>query len=238
MFEKRLNSKFYLSPKTCKAVYTLEDYKALPLEQREIYGLYKIPFGLAIDLKKFSMDKKSEWDLFYDYIRQEYPIQWFFRHWITSWDNPMYAFLKLRYMRYLDAKYAVKRFITPLFPLWRKSCQRHEYKDICSLVVDSNFALILDFWHQEVSRNTINWNSDPSHKTFYKELKNVVKYIETDRKTLEAKSDNALSLATKKPRTLTYQQRYGKHLALEEKIRIKDTEILTWFVENRNYFWT
>jgi len=237
MHIKGLNSKFYLPINSCNKVSTTEDYKALPREQREKNGFYLIPFGLQIKFNDLGT-KESEWDLFYKFIRQKYPIQWFFRHWLTSWDNPAYAFIKLRYMRYLDVKYAVKRFIKPLHPRWRNSCPRHVWKDISSVVVDSNFGLILDFWHEEVSQNTINWNSDPSHKTFYKELKAAVKYIEVTRKALEEKLDNALTVATKKSRKLSYQQRYKKHNELEESIRIKDTKILTWFIENRNYFWT
>lgn len=234
--KKRLNSKFFLPKDICNSVYKFEDYKALPKEQREKHGLYLMPFGLQIDLKEFGVKRKTEWDLFYDYIRQEYPIQWFFRYWITSWNNPVYRVLKIIYMNYQDIKYTIKRFIKPFFPRWRASCKRHQYTDITELSVKSNFALILDYWHEEVSKDLVNWNADSHSKQFYKELKSAVKYIENDRKTLEDRADKELSKATK--RKGTYEVRYKKYNQLEEDIKNKDTETLIWFINNRNYFWT
>jgi hypothetical protein len=234
---KGLNSMFYLSPEMCRQVSTTEEYKALPKEQREKNGWYLIPFGLAVNLSDMKNKKrKSEWDLFYDYVRQEYPIQWFFRYWITSWDNPLYSVYKLNKMRYDEFYYTVRRYFKPYFPRWRASCKRHQYTDIVELSIKSNFALILDYWHEEVARDTVNWNADGHHKQFYKELKAAVKYIEVDRKKLEDKADKELTKATK--RAGTYEVKYKKHNQIEETINNKDTEILHWFIDNRNYFWT
>lgn len=237
MFKKRLfNSKFML-PREAGNIFTTEDYKALPKEKRERNGWYLLPYGLQVnlgDLKK----KESEWDKFYSFIRQEYLFQWFFRHWLTSWDNPVYAFLKLQYMKYQEVKYTVKRYFNPYFPRWRKSCRRHEYKDIVGLVVDSNFALILDFWYEEVAKDLVNWQSDSGHKRFYKELKTNVKYIEEGRKKLQDKADEELSKATNNKKKLSYDEKYKKYNKLEQQISDNDTKVLVWFIQNRHFFWT
>jgi len=235
MFKKSFKSKYYL-PNPIR-ISTAEEYKALPQADRERNGLYLMPFGLAIDISTMGKGN-SEWDKFYAFIRQEYPVQYFFRHWLTSWDNPIYAFLKLRYMKYEDVKYSTKRFFNPLFPRWRKSCKRHEYMDVCTLVTKSNFALILDFWYEEVVDGFVNWHSQPSHKQFYNEIKAHVKYIEEGRKKLEDKSDIELTKATKKSKKLSYGERYGKHNKIEEQIKTLDTAVLVWLANNRDFLWT
>jgi len=234
-FNKRLFDSKYMLPRDVGNVFTTEDYKALPKEKRERNGFYLVPFGLQINIGELR-SKKTEWDRFYDYIRQEYPLQWFARYWLTSWNNPVYAFLKLRYMKFQEVKYTIKRFVKPYFPRWRKSCRRQDYKDICSLIVDSNFALILDFWYEEVINGNVNWESDIEHKTFYNELKKAVKYIEIDRKNLSDKADEELTKATK--RKGSYEQKYGKLNKIEADIKTKDTEVLIWFVNNRDFFWS
>ncbi len=229
-------SKFML-PQEAGNVYTVEDYKALPKEKRELNGWYLVPFSLQInigDLKK----KESEWDKFYAFVRQEYFFQWVFRYWLTSWDNPVYAFYRLNKMRFDEKYYAVKRWFKPFFPRWRASCKRHQYTDIVQLSVSSNFALIQDYWHEEVAKDTINWNADGHHKQFYKELKAAIKYIEIDRKKLEEKADNALTTATLTKRKGTFQERYGKHNKLEQEIKDRDTDVIVWFIQNRDFFWT
>ena len=220
-------------------VSTVKEYIELPQALRESkYGFYLIPFALQFTIDGFFPGRVTEWDKFYSYVKTEYPFQWFFRHYLTSWDNPIAKHLKLIGMRLSDTKYRAKRFIKPLFPRWRKSCQRHEYTDIQELVVNSNLALILDFWYQEVVDGCVNWTSDENHRTFYKELKDNVKYIETGKKILEEKSSKELSIASKKKGKKSYEERYGKYNKLEQELRDNDTHILSWFIENRGYFWT
>ena len=220
-------------------VHTVKDYIELPRALRETnYGFYLVPFALAFNIDGFYPDRVTEWDKFYNYIKTEYPIQWFFRHYLTSWDNPITRQLKLIGMRLSDVKYGIKRFVKPLFPRWRKSCSRHEYTDVQELIVSSNFALILDFWYEEVLDSTVEWDSNDEHKQFYEELSTHVKYIETGKKALEDKSSKELSIASKKKGKKSYEERYGKYNKLEQELRNNDTHILSWFIENRRYFWT
>ena len=180
----------------------------------------------------------SEWDSFYAYIKQNYPIQWFFRYYLTSWDNPIYKFIKLKVMKLNELKYATKRFFSPLCPRWRKSFPRYEYRDVCSVIENSNFALILDFWYEDVLNGFTNWNSSstPHVKKFYKELEKAIKYIEVGRKELQQKLDEALDESSKK-KAKPYNVRYGKYNKLEQKLKDSDTTILVWAMTNRHFFW-
>jgi len=218
------------------SVSTVKEYIELPKVLRESkHGLYLVPVALAFNFSS----RVSEWDLFYNLVKKEYPIQWFFRRWVFSLDNPVYKVHNILKHHYLNNKYAVKRFFKPLFPRWRKSCSRHCYTDIKELVVASNFALILDFWHEEISKDIVNWNADETHKTFYKELKSAVKYIEEGRQKLQDKADKELEKASNiKKKNLSYQERYGKYNAAEQLMEDQDTHILSWFIKNRCYFWT
>jgi len=217
-------------------IYTVEDYIGIPKVQRESkYGMYLEPHALIFNFSS----RVSEWDKFYEFIKKEYPIQWFFRRWIFSLDNPVYKVHNLLKHHYLNHKYAVKRFFKPLFPRWRKCYSRYRYTDIKELVITSNFALILDFWYEEISKDIVNWNANKTHKTFYKELKAVVKYIEEGRQKLQYKADKELEKASNiKKKGLSYQVRYGKYNAAEKLIEDQDTHILSWFIENRGHFWT
>jgi hypothetical protein len=114
---------------------------------------------------------------------------------------------------------------------------RHKYIDVCEALKRVNFALILDFWHDEMSSGTVDWEDNAKHKNFYKRVEALVKYIEVERPALEKKADDALTLATNK-KTGTYEQRYSKYNAIEAKIAQKDTDLLVWAMQNREMFWT
>jgi len=230
MFAK---SKLYLKD---YSVSTVQDYIALPKSEREYKGLYLVPRALAVKYLG-NPGSFSEWDLFYSYVRQNYPIQWFFRHYLTSWDNPVYKFVKLKVMHFQDFKHATKRFFKPLCPRWRNSFRRHEYLDISSIIEKSNFALILDFWYEDVENGFTDWNSTPALKKFYKELQKAVKYIENDRKIIEQQIDDALSESVKNRKAKSFTTRYKKLTKLEEKLKDSDTHVLTWLITNRYFFW-
>jgi len=226
-------------------VHSVQDYFELPKSERERFGLYRKPFALPCEwlenrrgakIGKIKPEKQgwASWGL---EIRRRYPVQWFLREWCISWENPVYAFLKTLYFNYIEKKYAVKRYINPFYPRFRKSVPRHQYSDVCEVLRKANFALLLDFWYDEMTDSCVNWEDTPKLKSFFKQVKNAVKYIELERPALEKKADDLLTAATKK-RTGTFEQRYGKHDALEKKIAEKDTQLLVWMMQNREMFWT
>ena len=214
-----------------------EEYFSLPKTQREHNGFYRVPFALPSEL--FDPTAKG-WDYFYTEIRKQYPIQYFFRQWLFSTDNPLYCFLKLYILWPLrDFKYATKRWFSPLYPRWRASLPRHEYSDISELVVTSNFALIQDFYWEEMVDGFIDWEGDDSHKEFHKQIKSYIHWIEKELPDLE----ETYSKELKKASSFTgeyaeYDVKYKEVICLEKEKEDKTTEILTWFITNRGFFWT
>jgi hypothetical protein len=224
-------------------VKTVDEYFSKSKKEREWYGLYKPPISLPFDFFGRKETKEKGWADFYKQIKQEYPIQYFFRYWIFSYSNPAYALVKTKlYWPLRDLKWAVRNYIKPCHPRWRKVLPRHEWGDITDLVVTSNFALISDFFHEEVSQGHVNWESDKTHKKFYKELKQVIEWIEINRPKHLQKIEIALDEATKKPvekkGVFNYEATYSKHNKLEKELFDTDTKTINWFVKNREFFWT
>jgi hypothetical protein len=221
-------------------VSSVDEYFALPRSARELYGLYRKPFALPMDRASFLAEdgsKQKGWNTWGKEIKRIYPVQWFLREWCFSWDNPVYSFFKGLYFDYREKKSAVKRFINPYYPRFRESMPRHQYTDVSEALRKVNFALLLDFWYDEIVDGCVDWNNTPNHKNFFKALKNAVKYIEKDRPKLQARADSELTIATKKKKG-SFQERYGKHDAIEKKIADKDTELLIWAMREREMFWT
>jgi hypothetical protein len=221
-------------------VSSVDEYFALPKSARELYGLYRKPFALPIDRPSFLVGNKSKqkgWNAWEKEIKRLYPVQWFVREWCFSWENPVYSFFKGLYFDYREKKYAVKRFIKPFYPRFRKSMPRHQYTDVSEALRKVNFALLLDFWYDEMVDGIVDWNDNNAHKDFFKRVKAAVKYIELERPALEKKSDATLTSATDKKKG-TYEQRYAKHNAIEAKIAQKDTDLLVWMMQQREMFWT
>ena len=221
-------------------VSSVDEYFALPKSGRELYGLYRKPFALPMDRPSFlggGTSKQKGWNVWEKEIKRLYPLQWFVREWCFSWENPVYSFFKGFYFDYREKKYAIKRFIKPFYPRFRKSMPRHKYTDVCEAFRKVNFALLLDFWYDEMVDGIVNWNDNPLHKAFFNRVKAAVRYIEVERPALEKKSDTALTVATKKKKG-TFNERYAKHDAIEQKIKQKDTDLLVWMMQNREMFWT
>lgn len=226
-------------------VNSVDEYFDLPKRERERWGLYRRPFALPcewLETRKgakigFVKPEKKGWKSWELEIKRRYPIQWFLRDWCFSWENPVYSFLKSLYFDYREKKYAVKRFLNPFYPRFRKSMPRHQYSDVSEALRKVNFALLLDFWHDEILNGCVDWNDNEAHKTFFKKIKAAVKYIEVERPKLEERADKALTVATKK-RKGTFEERYGKHDAIEKEIARKDTDLLVWMMQEREMFWT
>lgn len=226
-------------------VHGVDEYFDLPKAQRERWGLYRKPFALPCEWLQTRVGSKTSapkaekkgWKSWESEIKRRYPVQWFVREWCFSWDNPVYAFFKGLYFDYVEKKYAIKRFIKPFYPRFHKSVPRHTYCDISEALRKVNFALVLDFWYEEMVDGIVDWNDNAKHKAFFKKVKAAVKYIEVERPALEKKSDTALTIATDK-KNGTYEERYKKHHAIEDKITQKDTQLLVWMMQERGMFWT
>jgi hypothetical protein len=226
-------------------VSSIDEYFSKVKKEREFFGLYKVPRVLPLDLNFFIKSKKDEkgWTFFYTKIKKQYPVQWFFRHWLFSYDNPVYVFFKKWSYMLFDLKWKFKNYLKPNYPRWRSSLKRHEYKDICNLIEDSNFNLILDFYYEEVVDGWVDWQADEVHKKFYVELLENIRWIEEEKPRKEKEYDKALSYATENhiidnEGKLDYTATYKHVHAIEDSIKNKTTEILKWLCENRHFFWT
>jgi hypothetical protein len=215
-------------------VNSVDAYFALPKSEREFYKLYKTPYALPSEF--FDKTEKG-WESFYKEIRKKYPLQWFIREWCFSYDNPIYAVAKRIQHKIHDAEYAFKNFISPSYPRWRKTLPRHKYNDICTVVVESNFNLILDFYYAEIEAGYTDWNAQENTKKFFEELTSTVKWIEKDRIQLDKELNDELMNSCKNKMEKNYDKKYAQYDILQKSIKDKETEILKWFIDNRDFFW-
>jgi len=216
-------------------VHTVEDYFNLPKKERSWMGLYLKPMSLRCSGHIFDSNEGgytfnflSEWDNFSQMIRKEYPIQGYFREWFFTVDNPVYFFIWKIWDNAKDLYYNLKRLIWPVAPRFRKVAPRWRYDDVCEIIREVNFALILDFWHEEVVDGCVDWTSDEYHKKFYDWLKSSVEYIETGRKTLLDELNASYDLPDK----------YATTNRLEDVLRVKDEAILIQMMKYRERFWS
>lgn len=215
--------------------HTVQEYFALPKDKREKWGIYLTPVALPAD---FISEEEIGWNAWRDQIRKEYPIQGWLREWFWSFDNPLYKFIQLRIMKLSDIRYAIKRFLKPQGKRWRACWPRHEWRDICTVIVDSNFALIQDFWYDEVQANIVNWESDEPHKQFYEWIKDAMFWIEGAKIQAEKELDEAQNRAFEGRKNKNYHDRYKEVDRLEKYIEETDTKILTEMMKYRGFFWT
>lgn len=224
-------------------VRTAEQFFSLPKSEREFFGFYKVPYSLPSNIFGSSFNELG-WEYYWQEIKNEYPFQYFFRHYLPSLDNPLvFAWHKWIFWPFREFRIAFSLFLKPVCPRWRKVLPRHQYNDVTNLVVKANLAMILDFYHEEVVDGFVDWQGDEVHKKFHKELTKHVEWIEKTSKEWDVKLGELLDEASKNPKcdkkgNFLYKATYGKYNTLEEKVKNKETEILNWFVENREFFWT
>jgi len=210
-------------------VNSAAEYFLLPKSERtNKFGFYKVPCFLPWTYNNPESDEG--WDAFKREIRKQFPIQWFFRDWLLSLDNPViFWYYKFIGWPLRDFKWALRLFCKPLFPRWRKALPRHQYMDICELVVLANFALIQDFFYEEADKGIVDWNATPAHKKFFRELKKAIRWIEVERPKMNELESEELTKATEnkvfKNKRLDYHKTYKNHDKIVNKIKNKDTAI-------------
>jgi hypothetical protein len=224
-------------------VQSVDEYFALPKNEREWFGLYRRPLALPIDGFFSSNPDTKGWASWKKLIKKNYPIQAYIREVLLSYDNPVYSFLCLKKRQLSDLRWNINRLIRPLHPRIHKAYRRYEVKDVSSAIIDVNLALILDFWHEEVTNSIVSWIHDKQHKDFYNQIKKAVKYIEVERPALQERADKELTKATYSRKSNkggkdSYVNTYAKHDLLEKKIEERDTATVLWAINNRGFFWT
>lgn len=205
--------------------YSAEAYFALPLCKREKYGIYQKPAYLI----------SGDWAIFEKRIREEYPIQGWLREWAFTYHNPVYATIIRGYWALREFNWAIRRFIKPVFPRYRKVSPRWKYIDGCELIPNTLFAIVLDFWHIEVkASNSIEWGF---HKEFYTWLKECVAFIEVDSVKMQNEIDalyKTVDYDNKKQRVSVYK----KIDRIEARLEKTKSMHLKKIIEYRGLFWT
>lgn len=215
----------------CKGV---DDYFELPKSKREKFGIYLTPYALPSEI----LDKeKKGWSSWSKIIRKKYPVQGWIREWFFSYDNPLYRFIRITSMKFNSFYYNIKRFFKPCSPRFFKSWRRWEYMDKVEAIQIVNFAMIQDFWHDEINRDYVDWESDTAHKIFYEWIKSAISWIEVERQICENRLSEAYNIAHKK-NTKNYYEKYSEVHEIEKLIDEKDEQILIDMIKYRKFFWT
>ncbi len=223
------------NPKKHAQVHDLKEYFKLPKEQREKFGFWYLkPYALP-GLFNDEEDKTIGWAAFSREIRKQYPVQGWFREWCFDFDNPVYAFCSIKQARLKDNWYTFKCFFNPKHKMIRKAIPR-TWRDISTLIVDVNFAMIHDFFHNEATNGYVDWQSQDLHKKFYIWLVAAVKYIDIDRKNLIKQREAAYPENV--DHKMSYEELYKDVIRLEAELEAADEKILKEMIEFRKYFWT
>jgi hypothetical protein len=210
-------------------VRTFKDYVDLPAKERTSkYGMYLVPVALPHD----------DWDEFNKFVSKEFPWQYFFRHWLTSFDNPAYAFYSINRRRIQEFYFDVRAFISPRHKRFRKAYPRHAYLDLDSIIVKSLFGLILDFWYDEsMIDDSYPEELDEKQREIYNWLKYAVYYIEGIH---PKKHEEIKYLYELRGQLKDFEAKVkvtNKINGVKDEIRDEETKILTKFIEYRGSLW-
>ena len=221
------------------SVSSVEEYFALPSKEREWNGLYMLPYALPSEL----FGQFPGWETFYQKIKTLYPIQYFFRNWLFTIDNPIIlGYYKFVAWPLFEFNRKIRWIFSPRFPRWRKLLLNHTNFDVTELAVETNFALIRDFYWEEVVDGVVDWNDNEEHKQFYDELVSAVNWIEKERANLSNQIREAYAKSSqvrvKTNERFDYYATYDEPIRLEKLKNDKEEEILRWLITNRQYFWT
>jgi hypothetical protein len=222
----------------CIQVNSIEEYFALPKKERTWYGLYMSPRSLPF---VWEDGGGFGWDKFYQELKKEFPVQYFFRYWLTSFDNPItHSIYQYLIWPYQNFKNAWRNFWNPCCPRWRKVLPKTQYSDVSNLIVDSNLALLRDFYYEEVLISKIDWDSTEELKTFRNDIEKHIYWLDEESKKNDEEISNLIQEAYtggKTPKS-KFQTLTKKIHDLENKKEKNIDKILKWMITNREHFWT
>jgi hypothetical protein len=182
---------------------------------------YETPRSLSFD----------DWENWRVNVRQQYPVQYFFREEVNIYFSIMWRRIK-------DFKYNIKCFFFPKHQEIRKAIPR-TWMDLCDLVVDLNFAMILSF-KKEADESLVDWDGTPQHREFKNWLDSSAHWITVGKPNCKSQAD---SLYPPHPLTdlqkgKSYEELYGELNKMEKLISETDSNILKQMIDYREYMWT
>ena len=241
---------------------SLQEYIDLPKSVRERKILFvtfyrnpiALPFGREfmsnlLDNEGKEICREKGWTEFYQFIKKEYPIQYFVRESIPS------AFYSMRnkigWWKIKDFYYNNIRTIFHPFNNNSRKIIGRSWKDFQTSIIEVNFAIVNDLVSQEYrdinslyadyltiipgNSNSETQNSfDQDWFNFRSQLFNCWKYINEKRPKLVADIEDSYP---KDDQVGTIEQLYGKQNMLEKQLEEQDTLWLQWIINNRQYFW-
>jgi hypothetical protein len=144
-----------------------------------------------------------------------------------------------------EFKDGVRRFFKPNLPRTHKAFPRYKWHEVDDAIEKIGFAIILDFWFEQVVNGCVSWDTSSELKNCYKWMESAVFYIQTTRPQLQKQLDNAITEAVKDfslTKPLKKNTKSEKALKLSNKLEAKidklDTHHLYSLVRYRGYMWT
>ena len=214
--------------KHCVMVYTVDEYKAMPLQSRELVVWYW-PFPLYI--KPYALrageDLIGEWTKFYAYIKKEYPVQYFFRETVNDFFNNI-----LFYFKRIKSK--MRRYIKHPRKEMRDKVFTRTSGDLDSIIVEFCLQCVIEYVDREKCFDNIVFDSSNELKTFAAQLKECHAYATKGRQEILEETDRAWDSIPDNSNS----NKYNKITELEAKLEEADTQVCEWVVKNRRQLWT
>jgi len=170
---------------------------------------------------------------------------WGVRDWLRyfapkpfSYIGDLFAWAFPRYREtFLDK---VSFFFKPRHRWIKKHIQYNRWCDKVELIPKFLFGCVIHYVDEEKCFERIDWDSDPEHKKFAKELKKCYEYAKNGRDDLEKQIDKAypkIGNLEEKPDLRSYKEKYAEVHRLEAEIDKLDKRYMTWIVANKDFMW-
>lgn len=186
--------------------WSCESWLAKPLDQREWYGFYLRPLALEWD----------DWPVFEDYLKETYPVQYFFRNGYNTIVSKCKKMYNCLYVFYLCVCH-------PANPIVRAAVPR-KWADLDDVMVEVNLAIIKQF-NEELDGRVACEDDMPENIEFLSWMKDAMAWIER-REVIynELRAGEQLSVA--------------EVHALKNEIHTEDSRVIKEMIDRRNHFWT
>jgi hypothetical protein len=175
--------------------------------------------------------------LCYDELRKTFPLQVFIREDIPSSDFVFFFKIKKMMLKDFYRKWILATF-KPYNTTIVKTIPRREWNDLVSIIPNFLYACVIQFVEDEKCFEHTDWEGSTGSKDFENKLREIYNFAKTGRTELENKITEKLHEASEKDDDLTYEERYGEMNRLEEELKRKDKEYMSWIVEHVGHFWT
>jgi len=215
-------------------VHTVDEYKAMPRKSRELVvwywpsPLYIKPYALSA-----GTDLIGEWTKFDEYIKKEYPVQYFFR-------DTVIGFFQDIEMSFRRIKWKIKPYIQRERKEMRDKVFTRQYRDLDSIIVEFCMQCVIEYVDREKCFAEIAFDYSEKVKTFAAQLKECHAYATKGRQEILNEIEKAWEDVPLMMSDLAQNKmdKYNKVTELETKLEEADTQVCEWVVKNRRQLWT